>query len=59
MDIIEKNTNTRELFSVHIIEDGTYLAIRDSSPMFCFHGSSIEEVVNKANSAFDFMKSIK
>lgn len=59
MDIIEPNVNTRQLFTVHIIEDGTYLVIRDSSPMFCFSGNTLQEAVAKAEDAFEFMRKIR
>ena len=54
--IYERGVNTRHLFCIEIVEDGTYVAVRDVEPMFCFHGNTIQEVANVAQSAFESYK---
>jgi hypothetical protein len=58
MDIIEPDLNTRKLFEIHILEDGSYAAIREHEPLFCFTGSTIEEVSNIAINAFESFKKL-
>lgn len=42
------------LFSVEVTKSGVFLAVSDKTPMFCFSGNTIEEVVQKASEALDF-----
>lgn len=46
------------LFEIHILEDGTYAAIRNTEPMFCFVGSDVLSAVNTALKAFESYKTL-
>jgi predicted RNase H-like HicB family nuclease len=41
-------------FYVGILADGAYVANSVAAPYFCFLGESEEDVIRKANGAFDF-----
>ena len=58
MRLIQPNDNTRMLFEIHILEDGTYAAIRNTEPMFCFVGSDVLSAVNTALKAFESYKTL-
>jgi len=46
--------DTHHLFEVRKADDGTYFAVRNESPNFCFHANSIAELVVKVGDAFKF-----
>jgi hypothetical protein len=54
--IIIPGENTRELYSIHINEDGKYMAIRTEEPLFCFESDTVIGVVTRAERAFEFYK---
>lgn len=58
-DIIEKGVNTRELFSIEILENGEYAAIRETEPKFFLTGPTIVETARKAENALDAYRQMK
>ena len=58
-DIIEKDADTRQLFSIDLLENGEYAAIRETEPMFCMIAPTILEAAKKAEDALEFYKRMK
>lgn len=56
--IITPNT-TELLFEVHITELGSYIAVREQEPLFCFEGPTINSVVEAAQRTFDSYQKLK
>jgi len=57
--ILEQGVNTKTVFQIEICEDGSYLAVRNGSPMFCLSASSIEEAAREGKEALDSYKKLK
>lgn len=48
--------DTRELFAIHLLDDGRYLAVRSETPFFALEGDTIVDVATRAQAVFDFHK---
>ena len=59
MDILEIGKDTRQLFEIHILDDGKYAAIRETSPIFFLTGDTIREATEKAIGALESYRSFK
>lgn len=57
--ILELGEHTKTLFQIELSENGTYLAVRTESPLFCLHGDSVEDACLKAVEALEFYKELK
>lgn len=58
-DIIETGVDTRRLFSVEILENGQYAAVREAEPMFFMIAPTIAEASQKAEDALNSYRRMK